>query len=112
MLISYSAFEFFIKPSEDIILPAYKGSTFRGGFGNAFKRVVCALKKNTCNDCLLKERCIYSYIFETPPPSHTKVMTKYTTAPHPFIIEPPDGKKLSYTPDDMLVFRLTLIGKA
>lgn len=112
MRISYSTFEFCLKPKEDIILPVYKGSTFRGGFGNAFKRVVCALKKNTCGGCLLKERCIYSYIFETPPPSQTRVMTKYTTAPHPFIIEPPDEQRLSYTPANMLIFKLTLIGKA
>ncbi len=26
------------------MLPAYKGSTFGGGFGYAFKRVVCAIK--------------------------------------------------------------------
>ena len=29
---------------------------------------------------------MYSYIFETPPPSDTKVMRKYRTAPHPFLI--------------------------
>lgn len=110
--ISYSTFIFCLKPIEIIILPSYKGSTFRGGFGNAFRRVVCALKKSDCSDCLLKERCIYSYIFETPPLSYTKVMRKYTAAPHPFIIQPPDEKRHSYTPDDTLTFNLTLLGKA
>lgn len=112
MRLDYKSFTFTIRAKDAIVLPSYKGSTFRGGFGNAFRRVVCALKKNDCSACLLKERCIYSYIFETPPPSQTKVMTKYTTAPHPFIIEPPNEKRLSYAPDDTLTFRLTLIGKA
>lgn len=112
MRVDCKSFIFKIKAKDIIVLPSYKGSTFRGGFGNAFRRVVCALKKSDCGDCLLKERCIYSYIFETPPPSQTKVMTKYTTAPHPFIIEPPNEKRLSYAPDDTLTFRLTLIGKA
>ena len=105
-------FEFKITPIEPIILPLYKGSTLRGGFGNAFRRVVCALKKNDCGECILKEKCVYSYIFETPPPSDTKIMRKYTSAPHPFILEPPPEKKRGYTPKDEITFGLTLIGKA
>lgn len=40
--IEYQQFNFEITAKEPLILPAYKGSTFRGGFGYAFKRVVCA----------------------------------------------------------------------
>ena len=95
-----------------MILPSYKGSTLRGGFGHAFKRVVCAIKSRECTSCLLKEKCVYSYIFETPPPSDTKIMRKYTSAPHPFIIEPPPEIKRGYTPKDEITFGLTLIGRA
>ncbi len=105
-------FEFQIKPEEPIILPSYKGSTLRGGFGNAFRRVVCALKKNDCDECILKEKCVYSYVFETPPPSDTKIMRKYKAAPHPFVIEPPPEKRRGYTPKDNITFGLTLIGRA
>ncbi|HDZ02130.1 MAG TPA: CRISPR system precrRNA processing endoribonuclease RAMP protein Cas6 [Nitrospirae bacterium] len=52
------------------------------------------------------------YIFETPPPAGTKIMRKYTSAPHPFIIEPPNGRKQGYTPGSEIVFGLTLIGRA
>jgi hypothetical protein len=72
MKIEYGVFRFTIVPSEPLILPLFKGSTLRGGFGHAFKRVVCALRKTNCSECLLKERCVYSYIFETPPPSDTR----------------------------------------
>ncbi|PIV41853.1 MAG: CRISPR-associated protein Cas6, partial [Nitrospirae bacterium CG02_land_8_20_14_3_00_41_53] len=41
-------FNFNITAKEPLILPAYKGSTFRGGFGYAFKRVVCAIKDKEC----------------------------------------------------------------
>lgn len=105
-------FQFTINPVEPIILPAYKGSTLRGGFGFAFKRVVCAIRNKECMDCLLKEKCIYSYVFETPPPSDTKIMRKYKSVPHPFIISPPDEKKRGYKPGDTISFGLTLIGKA
>jgi CRISPR-associated endoribonuclease Cas6 len=108
----FKRFEFQLIPEEPIILPSYKGSTLRGGFGNAFRKVVCALKKNDCDDCILKEKCVYSYVFETPPPSDTKIMRKYKAAPHPFVIEPPPEKRRSYTPKDEISFGLTLIGRA
>lgn len=105
-------FQLHIEPREPILLPPYKGSTLRGGFGNAFKKVVCALRSKECSDCILKEKCVYSYVFETPPPDGTKVMRKYQSVPHPFIIEPPPERKMGYKPGDELTFGLTLIGKA
>lgn len=105
-------FRLHIEARQPIILPPYKGSTLRGGFGNAFKKVVCALKEKDCSGCILKERCVYSYVFETPPPDGAKVMRKYLSVPHPFIIEPPPEKKMGYKPGDELAFGLTLIGKA
>ena len=112
MRIDYHAFSFSLTAKEIILLPSYKGSTLRGGFGNAFRKIVCALRKSDCTDCILKEKCVYSYVFETPPPSDTKMMTKYTNAPHPFIIEPPPEKRQAYKPGDDIIFGLTLVGRA
>lgn len=105
-------FRFVIVPSEPLILPSYKGSTLRGGFGCAFRRIICALRKEDCAGCLLREKCIYSYVFETPPPPDAKIMRKYRTAPHPFIIEPPDERRMGYKPGDEIAFGLTLVGRA
>jgi CRISPR-associated endoribonuclease Cas6 len=110
--IRYASFGFEIVPKEPLILPVYKGSTLRGGFGYAFKRVVCAIRDKECPDCLLKEKCVYSYVFETPPPSDTKIMRKYKSAPHPFVIEPPMDKRRGFKPGDDINFGLTLIGRA
>lgn len=50
-----------ISPDEELILPPYKGSTLRGGFGTIFKRISCFERNNcSCKDCLLKEKCAYS----------------------------------------------------
>ncbi len=95
-----------------MVLPSYKGSTLRGGFGHAFKRVVCALKSKECAGCLLKGRCVYAYVFETPPPEGTKMMRKYASAPHPFVIEPPPERRRGYIPGEEITFGLTLIGRA
>ena len=60
-----------------------QGSTLRGGFGAAFRRIVCVIRDKECSDCLLKGKCVYSCIFETPPPADTTVMRKYEAAPVP-----------------------------
>ncbi|MDI6793139.1 MAG: CRISPR system precrRNA processing endoribonuclease RAMP protein Cas6 [bacterium] len=99
-------------PGKTLFLPEYKGSTFRGGFGYAFKRVVCANRKSECRECLLKEKCIYAYVFETPPPKDAEIMRKYPAAPHPFIIEPPLDTKKEFREEDELTFGLVLIGRA
>lgn len=105
-------FRLTLKILDPLILPPYKGSTFRGGFGNAFKKVVCTVKNTECNECLLKSKCIYSYVFETPPPENSEILRKYEKAPHPFVIEPPIETKRIYHPDETLAFNLILIGKA
>ena len=105
-------FDLSIRATDPILLPTYKGSTLRGGFGNAFKKVVCALKDKECAGCILKERCVYSYVFETPPPAGARVMRKYEHAPHPFVIEPPPERRMGYKPGDELTFGLTLVGRA
>jgi len=101
-----------LSPIDIIILPSYKGSTLRGGFGYALKRVVCAIRDKECPDCLLKEKCVYSYVFETPPPSDTKIMRKYKSAPHPFVIEPSPERQRVYKSGDEIHFGLILIGRA
>ena len=95
-----------------ISLPPYKGSALRGGFGHSFRKVACAIKRKDCDDCLLKHRCAYSYIFETPPPADSDLMRKYPRVPHPFVIEPPLEEKSKYEPGERLDFGLVLIGRA
>ena len=60
---------FALRAVEPLVLPPYKGSTLRGGFGASFRRVVCVVRDKECADCLLKGKCVYSYVFETPPPT-------------------------------------------
>lgn len=112
MSITAASFDFRISAREPLILPAYKGATLRGGFGHAFRRVVCAVKNKDCQDCLLRQKCIYSYVFETPPPQDTSIMRKYRSAPHPFLIEPPPDRRRGYKTGDEMIFRFILIGRA
>lgn len=108
----FARFEFVLTASGHIHLPEYKGSTFRGAFGHTFKRIVCVNRERNCDACLLKNRCIYSYVFETPPPPDTERMKKYPYAPHPFVITPPLETTRTYQEGESLKFELILIGNA
>jgi hypothetical protein len=108
----FSRFIFSARCKTTISLPSYSGSTLRGGFGHAFRRVVCALKGKECKDCLLRDQCIYAYVFETPVPDDAQMMRKYTVAPHLFILEPSLNNQRTCEEGEEISFGLTLIGRA
>ena len=108
----FSKYIFSITPKTKLFLPSYSGSTLRGGFGHAFRRIICAFKDKECTDCLLQQQCVYAYVFETPIPANAQIMRKYTAAPHPFILEPSTNSRESCQKGENLSFGLTLIGRA
>jgi hypothetical protein len=63
----FGEYRFHAVLEDDAILPPYKGSTFRGGFGVALKQVVCALRRQGCPACLLRRQCVYALVFESLP---------------------------------------------
>jgi hypothetical protein len=109
-----ASYRFTLKARDELHLPPYKGSTLRGGFGHAFKRVVCFQREvKTCQGCLLRESCPYAYIFETSPPSDAQVLRTHSDVPLPFVIEPDTtDRRTTYQPGDTLNFDLVLVGKA
>jgi len=111
-MLELARFRLELRAEEAIVLPPYKGSALRGGFGATFKKVVCALRDGDCSRCMLRSSCAYSYIFETPPPPDARMMRKYPYAPHPFVLEPPLEDKTEYAPGEVLSFGLVLVGRA
>jgi len=95
---------------DDAVLPPYKGSTFRGAFGNCLKKVVCAVKKKECAACLLAERCIYARLFETKS-WQTTAQTRTAAPPHPYLIEPPQTAKTHFKAGEPFNFTLVLCGE-
>ncbi|MBI5206211.1 MAG: CRISPR system precrRNA processing endoribonuclease RAMP protein Cas6 [Candidatus Firestonebacteria bacterium] len=61
---------------------------------------------------MLKLKCVYSAIMESPVPADHPESRKYKNAPHPYIIIPPAAKKRYFKPGDILSFEFVLIGKA
>jgi len=108
----YGKYDFHCALKTESILPAYKGSTFRGVFGLALKKVVCALKQQDCNDCILKKRCVYSRIFETGEPLILPDGKTIHSPPRPFVIEPPLTRQEHFPADSHFDFSLLLFGEA
>ena len=101
----FASFQFELIAKDELNLPLYKGSAFRGLFGHALKSTVCVTKMSSCDGCLLRENCAYAYIFETYNNRNENVV-------HPFIIEPPMIERTMFPPGDMLKVNVILIGKA
>jgi len=89
---------------EGVSLPEYKGSALRGFFGNALKSLLCVIKKTDCSNCLLKDKCVYVYLFESGKEADNK--------PLPYILIPPldAGRRINAGED--FSFEMTLIGRA
>jgi CRISPR-associated endoribonuclease Cas6 len=100
-----------LRARDPLQLPLYKGSTLRGGFGTVFKETVCVVEHRDCARCLLRARCAFPYVFDTPVPEDAARLRKYPAAPHPFVFLPPLEEKTLYRPGEALAFDLTLIGK-
>ena len=105
-------FELALRALDPIKLPPHAGSTLRGGFGRAFRRIGCAAAALGAEQCALGDRCPYHYIFETPVPAGSPILAKVGTAPRPFVIEPPLDTRGVYERGDCVTVGLVLVGRA
>jgi len=108
--------EFALRAEGNAELPNFLGSTLRGAFGHALKRAVCVMQHRDCERCLVVNRCLYPYMFETPPPEDTPPLRSQQQMPHPFIFEPPltlpERPRQSVRRRESLNFGFTLLGRA
>ncbi|HOJ19694.1 MAG TPA: hypothetical protein PLT92_14115, partial [Ignavibacteriaceae bacterium] len=110
----FSVFQFTAEVTEDIFISEFKGSTFRGGFGMSFKRLVCINpKEKECFKCIVNKNCSYHKIFNSNIDEETSnKLNIAVTAPHPFVIEPPFTNQRKYIKGEQFTFNLILIGWA
>ena len=106
-------YEFTIEAVDPLQLPSYKGSTLRGGFGYAFKKMACIHPQNhSCKGCERGNKCPYGFIFEPNFYGDEQIPAGAQTPPVPFILEPPTDRKIFFDPGDLLSFQLVLFGRA
>ncbi len=107
----YGEYQFSCNLDNDAILPPYKGSTFRGVFGRALKKVVCALKRQECDQCLLNQKCIYASVFETSKTANPPKDSRFASVPHPFVIQPPLTVETEFSKGTPFDFHLLVFGE-
>lgn len=103
-------YQFTFQVTEPILLPEYAGSTLRGAFGRALKKIACMTKQADCKGCPLYRTCPYTNIFETPAPTQHELQ-KFSQVPNGYIIEPPEWGEKIYFEGEKLQFSLVLFGK-
>ena len=100
-------------PEDNLVLPAHnKGNTLRGGFGSAFRRLVCVDLRWECASCELRYTCPYTAVFNPFVPPDVGRMSGNQNIPRPFVFKPPRSLQTGYARGEPLVFELVVIGRA
>ncbi len=100
-------------PEQLLRLPAHnKGNSLRGGFGSAFRKLVCVDLRWECATCSLRFTCPYTVVFNPFIPPDALQFSGNQNIPRPFIFKPPLDTRTHYPPGDALVFEMVLVGKA
>jgi hypothetical protein len=110
--VDIAAFDFRFVARRPMRLPGYMGSAWRGGFGRALRRAACVTGRPTCPGCPFLARCVYPYLFETPPGAADGILADYDRVPNPFVLAPPWDGGAVLPEGGETGLRLVLIGRA
>jgi hypothetical protein len=100
-----------LRTREDIVLPIFKESALRGGFGSTFKRMVCVHSmEKTCCQCILANKCAFSVIF-SPSQNDEGFLKHHIAIPRPFALYI-NPNKTAFLQQDKIKIEMLLIGKA
>jgi hypothetical protein len=108
--LSLARYRVTLEALEPLELPAYLGSTLRGAFGRAFRRLCCLGRDG--ESCPAPQLCPYHLIFESAPPREAEALSTHEGIARPFVIAPPPASATDYPPGSVVSFDLTLVGRA
>jgi len=112
-VLSLSHLRLRLVPERELQLPAYnKGNSLRGGFGAAFRKLVCVDMHWECADCSLRYTCPYTKVFNPFIPPDAPQFSGNQNIPRPFVFKPPLSQQTVYAPGEPLVFDLVVVGQA
>ena len=110
--LSFSRVRITFQARETVLLPAYKGSAFRGCFGDALRREVCHYPGKPCKKCPEKFGCAFSLLYNSYVEEDHPHSRNFSKSPHPYIILPIEHEITEFEPGQTFGFELTLIGNA
>lgn len=100
-------------PEQPLRLPAVnKGNSLRGGFGSAFRKLVCVDLRWNCAECTLRFTCPYTKFFNPFLPPDARQLRGNQNIPRPFVFKPPLSEQTTYGTGEALIFDLVVVGSA
>ncbi len=108
----HEVYRFTLQALGPMRVPRFKGSALRGLLGHSLKRVVCALRHERCPACLVRDSCTYQRVFETRVDPAQGPKRGVDTAPHPYVLEPPEDERTELAQGDEISCTLVLVGPA
>jgi hypothetical protein len=102
---SFATFLVNLRAVTAVILPQVSGSTFRGAFGQAFKRTQCRRERAACTSCFLHDACLYFRYFE-------RTIQGNRHPVRPYVLETPMGRTEAIQPGELIHLGVTLIGES
>ena len=100
------------------VLRAFGGSAWRGVFGHALKRVVCAMRLRPCAGCPLIDGCAYPALFEGRRPAGAGAGAAAAAAAGidllavPYVFAADHRGDVAFAAGDVVSTTLTLVGSA
>jgi len=102
-----------LAPETPLRLPMHnKGNALRGGFGSAFRKLVCVDLRWECAECTLRYTCPYTKVFNPFIPLDAPQFSGNQNIPRPFVFKPPLSDQTRYAIGDVLTFDFVVVGQA
>jgi hypothetical protein len=108
---AFGVYRFELTALEELRLPGYPGSAFRGLLGHGLKRTVCVTRLPRCEGCLLEATCPYPLLFETPGVAVGEGRARFANAPHPFVLRADWGGPRQLGEGEGFEVGITLFGR-
>lgn len=106
MNLPFAEYRFIFRANEQIHIPKFSGSMWRGAFGHALKKLSC------CGEAPHTQLCRYSFLFEPQQKHYAQQMPFVQSPPLPYVFHTTKQVASSYDKDDLFDIGLILVGKA
>lgn len=104
-MLEYVKLRLYYQVVSELVLPYYKGSTFRGMFRTSLKRICCFDPSQSCRQCSRTRDCAYTQVTE-----HTTEAGENTALPYALSCSQLNSNR--YFEDEDIVFDFVLLGRA
>lgn len=105
MILPYKKIKLKLKGEDKFIFKKFPGFILRSALGRSLYKTYCIQRNKVCKECIIKETCTYSFLFESNVSYRFEVPAFSHTPPHPMFISDFSVE------EDTIFLELTFIGE-